>query len=401
MQDFRGISLLWNYYHSFYKIFVKNGKVESRVDLFFWDFYVWFVLWNHKIPNKTLKEHCLNYFKLSASSLPTIVEIFGRFGIILLVLVLIPLKYAFTKDLDFWQWIRCPDIVLTASYPSNETHPTEINEAFTYWPSSISNMYYVANLERNADYHTDKRIFYNFCLKHKVPTIQCFGNKEEILEHIKNGKENEFDFVIKPTDSAQGRGFKLTKDPLSFLDELMNESVVIQPRLRNHSSIIEITKNPNCLCSFRVMTYNTELNEMGNKTECCFKYQSDESIFIDISKSTTFMRCDIKNETVEVTQHGTLVHLVLFLYKNVKVPKNAVSRYTIKGLKEFISYCESVHWDYFDNLPGIGWDVTKIEDGKWIIIEANTVTGYYPTKLDYCSNLLHWYIAKADYNFPS
>jgi hypothetical protein len=37
-----------------------------------------------------------------------------------------------------------------------------------------------------------------------------------------------------------------------------------------------------------------------------------------------------------------------------------------------VHLCETLHRDHLEECLVIGWDVTKLSDGKWVIVECNT-----------------------------
>jgi hypothetical protein len=54
---------------------------------------------------------------------------------------------------------------------------------------------------------------------------------------------------------------------------------------------------------------------------------------------------------------------------------------TISNFQRIPTYCSDLHHSKLDDIPTIGWDVALVEDGSFVIVEANMHTICYGTDL--------------------
>lgn len=200
----------------------------------------------------------------------------------------------------------------------------------------------------------NKYCWYLFCIQNRIPSLNILSAKES---------NTDIEYFIKPLDESGGYGCFCTKHPEPFLDA---EHVLVQKRHRNSKEIINISDNSNLLSTFRICTFNSRVNL---DPLCYFRYSGNKNVIVDnVNLLTSWLRVDNLNETIKYS----------YFFSDDSYNMNCISKgVRIPGIGNFIKYVQSLHNQHFTNIVGIGWDVTQLECGTWVIVECNTRGGYY------------------------
>eukprot|EP01084_Bolivina_argentea_P080418 145678_1 len=246
-------------------------------------------------------------------------------------------------------------------------------------PLNPAYIYFVYHITKNEDLClANKRYLYHFCQKYSIPTIKCFMSIEQ-LEKYKSNHENKEEFIVKSDKHGHGTGMFATKNPEKYLSQI--QFIVIQPRLRNHQQIINVTGNSNTLCTYRVITYakDTYLKpeawlSVAMDKNCLTDHMVSVCYIYDIESGLYIKRIDSEFPMIVVSENDIDVH-----------------EFKIDGLKEFILYLNDIHYKYLNDLIALGWDIAKITNGDWIIVECNANAGYYYSNVSYAQKIFQTY----------
>eukprot|EP01084_Bolivina_argentea_P251315 421456_1 len=375
------IHSLLNYYKSFFNIFWENKSPENKIELFHWSAYQFFKLWHKSVSsdNSTGKDIFITHLSININVECKYV-FFTRWILIMIILwlpVIFLLLGIFQNDI-FFALIENPD------YFGSGLNPKVINNCAKYkiltsWPISEAYYFYIHHISQYRDISVhSKYLFYKWCKKYSIPTIKCIETLQEINEIQKQCKEQEF--IIKYNESSRGYGMFKTRYPQKYLSQIPN--IVIQKRLRNHKSIITITKNLHTLNTFRICTYSKEINL---PTETYLKVQLNEDSLVDSAKEHALFYDKDSN---------TFSKMLTDKFPMIIPSKHSwdIFVYKLDGLNEFIKYLTDIHHQYLNDIIGIGWDATKIENGRWIIVECNPFVGYYYSHSKYSKAICDAYI---------
>eukprot|EP01084_Bolivina_argentea_P215830 366516_1 len=351
----------FKYYMSFWNIFCLQHAPMNDLDLFHWSLYQYFALYQKASLSHI--EDFLWCFKMH----PFGKRVFNRWLIVIISLLgpCIMIYLALFDDKIFAHCMDKPDkywfyIFIKGNFAAvkQKSCLKWIKNELKYGrtsclPISPAYNHYLYHKCKNRYLSQNKHLFYLFCNENNIPTINCILS----IEQLKECKSQEY--IVKESVGGRGMGTFSTKQPEKYLSKLPN--IVIQPRVTNHKQIVDFTGIEITLCTFRCCTYTEEANlqpeawlSVPLSDNCLTDHDVSAAYIYDIQNKVFKKRLDSEYPMIIASKNGKDIHSV-----------------EIDGLDEFILFLNDVHHKYFDALVAIGWDMTKISTGEWVIVECN------------------------------
>ena len=255
------------------------------------------------------------------------------------------------------------------------------------------NNYILATAGRMDDQRKllNKNDFAAWCRRLGIPTVPIVAHlrREEVLD----GRVRSFELprksvFAKPARGGEGRGVLAWKydgedgyvdrdgHPLTseqLTDELLGlartESYIVQPKLENHPSIVDLSLWG--LCTARIVT--SRLPESKPVLVlAAFKMPGGKEVVDNFSYMG--VACGIDPATGKLTGPATRKHPASELYTNHPDTGSRIDGRQLPDWDQAVAACLKAHEELAD-YPCIGWDVGLTPDGP-AVIEGNVPMGF-------------------------